>query len=269
MNLFAISGLNDLPFSIFLFYFGVFTALGLVIGSFVSALVTRLPKRQSMFTRSNCKECGHKLGVFDLLPILSWLIQRGCCRYCKRPVSRFYPAIELLSVVASWTVFLLWWGHDDLFFIMLSLPVCLALIVIDKKHMILPNSLVLSLFLIGVLRLCYGLYNNGFQANVSSDLVSYIGGVLLFAFAAYLFSAIGFWLFKKAALGMGDVKLFGVVGCWLGISYLPVFLICAGFLGVLSGGINIVQKKSGPLAFGPALIYSLWLILVFQRFYVS
>ncbi len=268
MNLLSLSGLDTLPFSVFAFLFIVFSFLGLVIGSFVSAMAERLPKKESMFTRSHCQECGYKLGVFDLLPVLSWLMQKGCCRYCKRPVSRFYPQIEMISLAMSLAIFIIWWGRVDLIFLMLSLPFFLALVIIDKRQMILPNSLVVTLLAIGFLRLGYNVYMNGFNWDMNGPLLPYISGAVLFFVVAYLFSVVGAAVLKKPALGLGDVKLFGVAGLWLGLSSLPVFLISAGFLGVLTGASNAMRKKSAHFAFGPALIYALFIILLFQRLHV-
>ncbi len=121
-----------------------------VIGSFLGVLVRRLPAGGAVaWDRSRCEACGHVLGPADMVPLASYVLQRGKCRYCRAPIDRFHPAIELAALaVAAWAATLdegaRLWADCVLGWTLL------ALTWIDAEHMILPDVLTLPLVLLGL-----------------------------------------------------------------------------------------------------------------------
>jgi prepilin signal peptidase PulO-like enzyme (type II secretory pathway) len=130
--------------------------LGLVFGSFVTALVGRLHDKQNFTTdRSRCMSCDHVLSPLELVPVFSWLIQLGKCRHCREAISWQYPTIELTmsflflaslfvfnpSSGLGWLLFSLWLGQ---------IVVLMALVVADLRYYLLPNNLVYPLLGLGV-----------------------------------------------------------------------------------------------------------------------
>jgi leader peptidase (prepilin peptidase)/N-methyltransferase len=224
--------------------------LGAMIGSFLNVVIHRLPREQSIvLPKSACPACGAAIHFYDNIPVLSFLILRGRCRSCRRPISPRYPAVEALCAL----LFALVTCRDGLSF---ALPFdiafaasLLALVFIDSEHMILPNAIT---------------YPGILFALITRVAVPYLGGTPHFDDLPYLISvfpgvpiwgvsligaAIGalagggsLWLmgfiWKKLrgveAMGMGDVKMMLMVGAFLGWR-LAVLTI---FIGVFSGSLT-------------------------------
>lgn len=229
--------------------------LGLVFGSFASAMTYRIPRHVSWVSqRSACPSCGHALGFPDLIPLFSWVFLRGRCRHCRAAIGWRYPAIELATLALCLLVFGFYGFSWAALVLMAAMPFLVALAAIDLEYMILPDQLNIILGALGLV----------FVA-VSGQPVLY--AVLAGVFYAGLVFAVGWVLtkiLKKDALGFGDVKFFAAAGIWLGIALLPVFLILSGVFGV---GIGIVWKyilKKDIFPFGPALIASLVACMVFH-----
>jgi leader peptidase (prepilin peptidase) / N-methyltransferase len=181
----------------------VFAApLGLAIGSFLNVVAYRLPRKESVSKpRSRCTSCGEQIRALDNLPVLSWLLLRGRCRACGTSISARYPAIELLTAVV--------------FAAML-----IAVASIDAEHKIVPNKVLLPAAAWGV-------------AGAALFRTSHLPELLLSGAGAFLALLI-VALIHPGGMGMGDVKLVGVMGLYLGTSVLPALLI--GFLtGTLAG----------------------------------
>ena len=134
------------------------------VGSFMATLAVRLPAReQAVLGRSRCRACGHGLGIVDLVPVASWLWQRGKCRHCGGSISRLYPLIELGAIaVAAWAATLLdgWllWATCGLGWTLLTLAV------IDARHYLLPDAMTLPLIAAGLLTACL-LYTSDAATN--------------------------------------------------------------------------------------------------------
>jgi leader peptidase (prepilin peptidase) / N-methyltransferase len=243
---------------------GYFIAIGagLILGSFATALVHRVPAGLSWGRgRSVCPACGTTLQPADLVPVLSWLLSKGRCRYCATAIPASYPLTELGVAAAALAVFLTHGLSAETFFILAALPFLAALLAIDLKHMILPNRLVMILGIIGFVRLVA-------QAFVFHGLdpaligYSHILGFFLYGSLAWLLKRGGAALLKKDALGGGDVKFFAVAGLWLGLTDLAAFCVLSGLLGILLAGLWRGLGKGGVFPFGPALILSLYALLL-------
>jgi leader peptidase (prepilin peptidase) / N-methyltransferase len=220
---------------------GVF---GAIFGSFLNVVAYRLPRHESVvLPPSHCPNCGARVRPYDNIPILSWLLLRGHCRSCSAPISPRYPLVEALTAVLCVGAVLV---HQTAPGIALSVGLIVIVIpaaLIDLEHRIIPNRLTL---LGAVLALVLGTALD--PAGEPERLIAgaAAGGFLLLAALAY-----------PAGMGMGDVKLAGVIGLFLGAAVAPAILI-ALFAGVLYGvlvmarvGARAARKTAVP--FGPFL----------------
>ena len=253
--------------SLFILGFIGVAVLGLAFGSFASALIHRIPQGQSAWNikaRSACPNCDKTLQAKDLVPLLSWLFSKGRCQYCSAVIPKFYPLLEMFGCVMALTIF---YFYQDNFWaerliITFTVPFLLALIVIDLRHKILPNSLVMILAVIGVCRLASVLWFDveaGRLMAFESGLGLFIYGVLAWILAFVMEKAL-----KKPAMGMGDIKFFAVAGLWLGIANLGMFCIFAGVFGVILGLFWRKIHKDEAFPFGPALIASFFILLCLE-----
>ncbi len=224
------------------------TVLGTIIGSFLNVIVYRLPKGESLaFPSSHCPECNRPIRPWENIPIISFLLLRGKCAGCKIPISWRYPAIEMLTGLLF--ALILWktgWSWDLLIYLYMS-AVLVALSAIDMATMRLPNVLTLagSIGAIGLTLV--------FRTDFWLQMV--LGGLVGFGLL-YLMGLIGSLLFHKETLGLGDVKLAGMIGLFLGPAHTSGMYIIGIFLGGIVGGglIMVGGKKWGEkIPFGPYL----------------
>jgi len=209
--------------------FGVAVAalFGLTVGSFLNVVVHRLPLRESLVTpRSRCPSCGAPIAAFDNVPVLSWLALRGRCRRCRAPISVRYPAIELANA-ALWALafrFAPSWG--DLASGLLLASACLALMAIDYDHQILPDAITLPGIAAGLALSFASVLRTPVSALLGAALGA--GGLFLVAFA-----------YEKVAghegMGLGDVKMLGMVGAFLGPAGVLVTILAASVSGSVVG----------------------------------
>lgn len=234
----------------------VVTLLGLVMGSAVTALSWRVPRGQSwVHGRSKCSGCGHVLGPFDLVPVLSWAFAGGKCRHCKTHVSARYPLIELIC--GAWA--LLSWAKIGLVpawgFLALWGFLLVALLWIDLDFQLLPDVLTLPGTLIGV---GYALTGPGARHAM--------WGMLVGAGLLWLVAEVYFRIRKMDGMGGGDVKLAAMFGAVLGpeLALLTIFL--AAFAGTAVAVVMMARGKAGmqtALPFGvflapAAMVAFLW-----------
>ncbi len=254
--------------------------LGLVVGSFLNVVILRLPARMEYFWKrdarellalepdgeaappdlvrkgSHCPHCKHPLAAWDNVPLVSWLLLRGRCRYCKAGISVQYPLVELLCGIASaivvWHFGVGWQAAAGLLFTW----VLVAAGGIDVRTQLLPDSLTLPLLWLGLLLSLVPVFAHAREA-------------LIGAAAGYLSLWLVYWLFKlvtgKEGMGYGDFKLFAVAGAWMGyVALLPV-IILAALSGAIIGAVLLQargQDRSIPFAFGPFLAIAMWIWLV-------
>jgi leader peptidase (prepilin peptidase)/N-methyltransferase len=194
---------------------------GLLIGSFLNVVAYRLPRGQSIVKpRSRCTSCGEEVRAYDNVPLLSWLFLRGRCRHCGDSISARYPAVELLTALTFAAVVLVRGADLGL---LLDLPFAAMLIAvasIDLEHRIVPNRILLPLAVWGVA--------SGAVVDLHALPEHLIAAAV--AFTALLVAALAY----PGGMGMGDVKLAGVMGLYLGVSVAPA-LLTAFLLGSLVG----------------------------------
>lgn len=222
------------------------TILGLVMGSAVTALSWRVPRGESwVHGRSRCPGCQHVLGVFDLVPVLSWALSRGRCRHCGERVSARYPFIELTC--GAWA--LLAWLQTGLTpaypFVALWGFVLVALLWIDLDFQVLPDALTFPGTLIGI---AAALLGPGARHAMFGMLM---GAGLLWLVAE------GYYRVRKVeGMGGGDIKLAGMFGAVLGGPLALVTIFLAALAGSLWALVLLARRRADamtPLPFGTLL----------------
>lgn len=245
--------------------------IGALIGSFLNVVIHRVPARRSIVhPPSACPQCGARVRARDNVPVISWLLLRGRCRECGEPISRRYPLVELVTAavfagVAAVFVppILAAASAADAAAAALVLVahlyfagITIALTAIDLEHHRLPDVIVLPSYAVAVVVF-------GASALVAGDgermAIAAAGAGLLFA--AYLALA----LVSPRGMGMGDVKLAGVIGVylgWAGWAGLAVGTLAAFVLGGLLGLLLIALRKasrSTGIPFGPWMLGGAWI----------
>ena len=242
-------------FSIVIFIFG------LIMGSFYNVLATRLPIGKSIIKPgSHCDACNHKLKWYENIPLISYIIQKGKCKNCITKI----PFDVFLSELATGVLFLfsyLYFGISYNFFIMLILSsLCVIIFVSDFKYMIILDSpLIISGVLVLILKTVYYGYK-----TIIPTLVS---GIITFL-VMLLVGFIGKKMYKRDALGGGDIKLSFIIGMILGVQVAMVSLIFSTFLALPYALATIVLKKDSEVPFGPFIVSSLFIVfLYYDKFY--
>jgi leader peptidase (prepilin peptidase) / N-methyltransferase len=219
--------------------------VGAVLGSFLNVVIHRLPRGESLVhPRSRCPSCQTQIASYDNIPIVSWLLLRGRCRHCGARISARYPAVELITALAFAAVVLVRGFDDDLIIELPFVAALIALAGIDLDHKLLPNKIVYPLAAWGVLAVLIA---------DRDDLVEHVvagAGAFLFLFLAVLAYPRG--------MGMGDVKLAGAMGIYLGASVVPALLIA--FLSGSVVGIAIIARE-GAAARKKAVPFGIFLAL--------
>lgn len=219
--------------------------LGLLIGSFLNVVAYRLPRGESLlWPASHCPGCEQAIKPYDNVPVLSWLFLRGKCRNCDTRISPRYPAIELLTAVAFGAVVLLNGVDRHLLWELPFAAMLIAVAGIDLEHRIIPNKVMLpsAVFAVAVAI--------ALRPGDMAELA--IAGAA--AFAAFLLCALAY----PAGMGMGDVKLAGVMGLFLGAAVVPALFV-AFLTGTVVGAAIIARhgasgRKMG-VPFGPFLAF--------------
>lgn len=252
------------------FFLGVTVFLGLVLGSFATALAYRVPRDISIFrkARSACTSCGRDLTVLDLVPLFSWLALRGRCRGCGAKIGWQYPLIEL-GTLALCVAFYARFGFQvpQVFFFFALAPLVAAIVAIDFEFKIIPDTLNLAMLAAGIGMLVA----NAFQSPDAIGFITQRGGEGLGAAILYvgvslaLRQGIMVWR-KKDALGWGDVKFFAVAGFWLGLNpdSAAYLMLVAGVIGIFLAVIWQKIKKEAEFPFGPAILLAFVTMLLWQ-----
>lgn len=252
--------------------------LGSLIGSFLNVVVYRVPAGRSIVSPpSACPHCGASIRPWDNIPVISWLVLRGRCRDCGGPIAIRYPLVELATAV--FFAVIAWWQLGSLsaaldggsavtliaailelvaFLYLGAISVALLLIDLDTRR--LPNVIVLPGYIVGVVLLAIAA---ALRLEFSSLLSAAIGGAALFAF--YLLLA----LIRPGGMGLGDVKLAGVLGLflgWTGWGALLVGVFSAFLLGGIFSIVLMIARRAGrrtAIPFGPWMLIGCWIGVFF------
>ena len=242
--------------------------LGALWGSFANVCIIRMPQGKGVVVgRSFCVKCNKKIQWFDNIPIISYLLLKFKCRNCKTKISFQYFLVETISLINFLVLYLIFGiSLTTLFLIILSV-VFLIIFFIDLKHYIIPNSLTYSMMILGFLKSFYPNLDPIFP----NFLNSLIGGLLGYGI---IWSIIFFYrqFKKKEGMGLGDAKLFAVIGFWFGWISIPFVVFLSSIIALLSVLPDLLRsskKLSSQIPFGPFIILGTIFYLVFQDNFVK
>ena len=217
--------------------------LGLLIGSFLNVCIFRIPNRETIiYGTSRCPHCRNSLGALDLIPVISYLVLKGNCRFCQSPISWRYPLVELLTGLIFYLGYISI-GELHLlikYLVLFSLLIIISFIDIDRQ--LIPNQLVLAILVWGI----------GWQLLApelswqQSLLGAILGGGILLLIA----------VISKGGMGGGDIKLMFAAGLVLGGRFTVLALFIACVIGAFVGGFLLatgIKKRKEPIPFGPFL----------------
>jgi|TARA_B100001540_G_scaffold48569_1_gene43578 leader peptidase (prepilin peptidase)/N-methyltransferase len=252
------------------FTYLIVAILGLSIGSFINVLIYRLPIILGLETsqndnlsiykpRSFCPICNVKIPLYRNIPVFSFIFQKGRCAECKEKISLIYPFIEILTSLVFIVLFLINGPSIEFIFYSLSISILLSIAVIDIEHRIIPNSLSITLLLLGFV---YSIFSNNLD-----PISSFLGAVIGFSIF-YSITIIYSYIKEQEGLGIGDAKLLAAIGSNLGLQAIPMILLFTSLIGILIGLFyykNSNQKSffklSIPLAPSLSISYVLYLLI--------
>lgn len=233
--------------------------VGLCIGSFLNVLIYRLPLGMNIAVPpSHCPSCEQKIKWYDNIPLLSYVILRGKCRNCKSKIPFTYFAVELINV-ALWIILLITFDLPYSLIFALASSILIAIAFIDFKHQIIPDSLNITIAVLGLIATVYGIFYptvtgvlGAYAVYWWERLIGCVGGGLLFTAVYFIYLA----LRKKEGLGGGDIKFIAAAGLLLGYK---LTLLCIGLAAIYACIYLLIAKIAGkldtqkPFAFGPFL----------------
>lgn len=227
-----------------LYFIILFFVAGTVLGSFFNVVGLRVPKKIAFANdRSYCPNCKNQLRWFELVPIISYVIQIGKCRRCKQNISIIYPLVEFVTgFLFAFSYYKL--GFQlELILLIILISMLMILFVTDISYMRIPNKILLFFLpLLIIMRILSPLdpwYN------------SIIGAVVGYVLVALII------IFSKGGMGAGDMKLLGVLGIVLGLGKVLLTFFIAALIGAIIGGILMALGKLNrkqPIPFGPYII---------------
>lgn len=256
---------------------------GLMVGSFLNVCIYRLPREcmSLVHPRSRCTRCRQSIAAYDNIPVLSWLFLRGKCRNCSAPISIRYPGIELLTgwlfasaaYVQVGRLELTVGDHERIAMFGIHAYLLAALVAatfIDFDFKIIPDEISLAgAALAPVASLAFpflhavalpeGIPSPRLAALASCGVGMCVGGGMV-----YLFGEIGTAIFKKEAMGLGDVKLMAMIGGFFGWESVILIFVLACVLGSIFGILIFLRTRDRHVAFGPYLAVGAIVFIFFQ-----
>ncbi len=232
--------------------------LGLIVGSFSNVCIYRIPRNESLiYPASHCPKCRTKISPIDNIPLLSYILLKGKCRNCGSKISIQYPVVEFLTGLIYLIIYLIYGlSIQSLVYIILS-SALIIIAFIDLHEQIVPDVISLPGIVVGFILSFIVPY----ISFINSALGALVGGGIILIIAW-----VGSIIFKKEAMGGGDVKLAAMIGAFLGWRYTIISLFLGFFLGALTGIILImtkIKKREDAIPFGPfialgSIITLLW-----------
>ncbi len=227
---------------------GVVFVFGCILGSFYNVVIHRLPAKESLVQPgSRCPNCRHPIAFYDNIPLLSYLLLRGRCRFCKTPISLRYPTVELLTGLLA--VLLFRKSGMDAQFLIDFLFVSLLLIIafIDLDTFLIPDVLSLPGIVLG-----FCLSFVGMRISWLDSLLGMLLGGGLFCLIA-----VGYRYFRRReGLGVGDIKLLGMIGAFIGWPGVVFTILVSSLTGSIVGFMTMWRSGEGMntmVPFGPFL----------------
>ena len=254
--------------------------LGLVIGSFLNVCIYRIPEGLSLlWPSSKCVNCSKRVVWYDNIPVLSYLFLKGKCRHCQHKISALYPITEIVTGIVFLSLFhsvIMVKGDLICAYIFYLIFCCLLIIgsIVDLKLYIIPNEITYTGLILAPIAglLCVGSRNlnsaQGYFDNSVNQWMASLQTTMIGVFVAggmiYLCGVIGKLVFRKDAMGFGDVKLMGVIGGFIGWKLAVATFFLAPFFGLLFGIPRLISKRGKMIPYGPFLSLAAFVCLLFQ-----
>ena len=221
--------------------------IGSVLGSFYMVVGDRLSNNESIVVpRSHCSKCNYILSWYELIPIVSYIIQRGKCKNCHTKLSISYMLIEILSGILFALSYYLYGFNYEFFMSIIISSLLIIIYVSDFKYLIINDEPL-------IIAITLSIITNFIFLGTIKGLYLIISGLVMFIFM-YLVKLFGDKAFKRESLGGGDIKLAFFIGCTLGLRLAFVSLIIASFLALPYASYYVVKKQEREIPFGPFLI---------------
>lgn len=244
--------------------FGIFFfILGLIVGSFLNAVIYRMKKKESFVRgRSYCPHCSHELSFFDLIPVFSFIMLKGRCRYCNEKISWQYPLVEIFTGIL-FTLSYFWIpfggiiGSITLLYLFIVFSLVIIVFVYDLRYFLIPSMVVYLLAGVALLYRVIGafaFFKNGFDlVSLQAIVIPLVSGI----------SAAGFffliWAISKGSwMGLGDSEVALFIGIFLGFPKTILALFIAFLVGSVVGLALVALDKKGfksEVPFAPFLIF--------------
>ena len=223
--------------------------LGLIVGSFCNVCIYRIPKNESIiYPASHCPKCRTTIRPFDNIPLLSYILLKGRCRNCGSKISIQYPIVEFLTGIIYLIIYLIYGlSIQSLIYTILS-SALIIIAFIDLNELIVPDVISLPGIAAGLILSFFVPY----ISFINSALGVVIGGGIIL-----IIGLVGSMIFKKEAMGGGDVKLAAMIGAFLGWRYIIISMFLGFFLGALTGIILVLSKikrREDMVPFGPFIV---------------
>ena len=231
---------------------------GSIFGSFYNVVGYRLPKGISLLKPkgSFCPKCKHELRWYELIPIISFVIQKGKCRSCGKKIAIFYPLIELLTAIMFLTSYIIFGLSMEFVIALLLSSYFVIVIVSDVKYMVIPDE-VTAFFAFAILFVSIIAY------GPLKTVDNLLAGSLLFIIV-FIFMKITSYMFKKESLGGGDIKLEFVVGLILGFLNGMYSIFIGSVIALPIALINQKKNNTNMIPFGPFLLLGAIIIYFFN-----
>ncbi|MCH3915674.1 MAG: prepilin peptidase [Acidaminococcaceae bacterium] len=246
-----------------MFLLATYFVLGAIIGSFLNVCIYRLPLGMSIVSPpSHCDSCGHRLGILDMVPILSYIFLGGKCRYCHTHYSARSLLVEVLTGLLFATAGIFYLPGLPLLTVFVFFSCLIIITFIDFDHQIILDKFLLIMLVDGIL-FHFTYTKHSALANPYWDILWGIGvggGLMLLIY-----------LLSRGGMGEGDVKLSFVLGFWLGLKGVIVCLFLAFVLGGVVGVLLLatgIKKRKDPIPFGPYLCIGAYLSLLFGPYLI-
>jgi leader peptidase (prepilin peptidase) / N-methyltransferase len=234
--------------------YGLVFVVGILIGSFLNVCIYRIPREEDIvYTPSHCMHCKKPIPWYDLFPLVSWILLRGQCRYCKAKLSIQYPLIELINGVAYVALLGIFGLNFQMGVLCFLFSALLVISLIDLRYQIIPNGIVIFL-------VCLGVADIVLNKPVLTDR--------MIGFFAVSIPLLIIHIITNGNMGMGDVKLMAACGLILGWQQILLALMIGSILGSVVGltliALKVMSRKQ-QIPFGPYLSMGILIAAVFGK----
>ncbi len=220
--------------------------LGTILGSFYNVVAYRLPKGESIiYPASHCPNCNHKLRPWELIPIFSYLLQKGKCSKCKQKISIFYPISEILCGSLFVFCYLSFEISLDLIIALTFTSLLIIVILSDYYYMIIEDSVLIIFSILLIIEIYFIHGFNYLLDHLSSAVIAFL--------IMYLLKLAGDFIFKRESMGGGDIKLMAVFGLMIGWKMSIITIFLSAFIALPVSIFILKTNKNHEIPYGPFL----------------